>query len=132
MLSDQLPVARNPKRFHRIRLHRLVTSTDVLLYFVLLSACSVATSAAVPANSAAANPLTTPGTNTGTHSLTLSANLLPGEVGVSYNGTLSVSGGTAPYQFSISWGQLPAGLVRSEEHTSELQSPDQSRMPSSA
>ena len=111
MLSDALPVARNPKRFHRIRLHRLVTSTDVLLYFVLLSACSVATSAAVPANSAAANPLTTPGTNTGTHSLTLSANLLPGEVGVSYNGTLSVSGGTAPYQFSISWGQLPAGLV---------------------
>src|SRR6266851_4988309 len=110
MLSDALPSARNPQRFHRSSLLQFVSLTSLLLCFALLNGCSVASSAPVPANSAA-KPLTAPGTNPGTRSLTLSANLLPGEVGVSYNGTLSVSGGTAPYQFSVSWGQLPTGLV---------------------
>src|SRR5260370_1728358 len=111
MLSDALPSARNTQRLHGTSLLQLVCLTSLLLCYALLNACSVASSAPIPANSTAAKPLTAPGTNPGTRSLTLSGNLLPGEVGVSYNGTLSVSGGTAPYEFSISWGQLPAGLV---------------------
>src|SRR6266446_6803339 len=111
MLSEALPSTQNPRRFRGTSLLQFVSLTSLLLCYALLNACSVASSAPVPANSAGAKPSTAPGTNPGTRSLTLSGNLLPGEVGVSYNGTLSVSGGTAPYQFSISWGQLPAGLV---------------------
>src|SRR5258708_4413530 len=108
MLSDALPSTLNPRRFRGTSLLQFVSLASLLLCYALLNACSVASSAPVPA---AAKPLTAPGTNPGTRTLTLSGNLLPGEVGVSYNGTLSVSGGVAPYDFSISWGQLPAGLV---------------------
>jgi len=40
----------------------------------------------------------------------LSGNLLPANVGSPYNGTISVSGGKAPYVFSLSSGSLPGGL----------------------
>ncbi len=44
--------------------------------------------------------------------LTISLTPLPqGVVSASYTGTLSVSGGTAPYTWSIASGQLPAGLT---------------------
>ena len=43
--------------------------------------------------------------------LQLSADMLPASVGVNYNATLTVSGGTAPYYFSVAWGHLPSGLV---------------------
>jgi len=43
--------------------------------------------------------------------LTISIGSLPqGVVGSSYNGTLTIAGGTAPYTWSLSSGQLPAGL----------------------
>ena len=38
------------------------------------------------------------------------ATLPPGAVGSAYNQTLTASGGTAPYQWSLSGGSLPAGL----------------------
>ena len=44
----------------------------------------------------------------------VSANLSPADVGVPYNGTVSVSGGKAPYVFSLSSGFLPSGLVLSQ------------------
>src|SRR6266446_6480331 len=99
MLSEALPSTQNPRRFRATSLLQFVSLTSLLLCYALLNACSVASSAPVPA---AAKPSTSPATNPGTRSLALSGNLLPGEVGVSYNGTLSVSGGAAPYQFSIS------------------------------
>jgi len=43
--------------------------------------------------------------------LSLSATLGQATVGTPYNAALSVKGGLAPYQFFISSGQLPAGLV---------------------
>jgi hypothetical protein len=43
-------------------------------------------------------------------SLTLSGSLGSARLGKAYSATLSVSGGAAPYQFSISAGQLPPGL----------------------
>ena len=110
MLSDALPPARNRKRFNGTSLLQLFGLFSVLLCFALLNACSVATSTPAPSNSIVKSQ-TPPGMHPGKHYLTLTGNLVPAEVGVSYNGTLSVSGGAAPYQFSIAWGQLPAGLV---------------------
>ena len=44
-------------------------------------------------------------------SLRLSGNLGPANVGSQYSAALSVKRGRAPYQFSISAGQLPPGLA---------------------
>jgi large repetitive protein len=46
-----------------------------------------------------------------THSVTISATLPPATTGVSYNATFIASGGTPPYRFTVSSGQLPTGLV---------------------
>ena len=51
----------------------------------------------------AANPSQTVGPH-------LSGNLSPADLGMPYNGTISVSGGKAPYAFSLSSGSLPSGL----------------------
>lgn len=48
--------------------------------------------------------------STSSQGLTISGVLPAGTVGSSYNGTITVSGGTAPYHFSISSGSLPPGL----------------------
>jgi hypothetical protein len=45
------------------------------------------------------------------HTLTISATLPPATTGESYNATFTASGGTAPYHFMVSSGQLPTGLV---------------------
>src|SRR3546814_3087034 len=85
----------------------------------------------------------TPATGTASYTLavnaptiTLTPATLPGgTVDAAYSQALTASGGTAPYTFSVTAGNLPAGLglagdgtlsgtptARSEEHTSELQS----------
>jgi hypothetical protein len=43
--------------------------------------------------------------------LTLTGNFIPAVAGTNYNVPLTVGGGTAPYTFAISSGQLPAGLL---------------------
>jgi hypothetical protein len=47
-------------------------------------------------------------------SLNIAATLPSGVVGAAYNATLKVSGGTAPYSFSLASGQLPAGVLLSD------------------
>jgi hypothetical protein len=44
---------------------------------------------------------------------TLSGNFVPAQVGISYSVPLAAGGGTAPYTFAISSGQLPSGLTLS-------------------
>jgi Putative Ig domain len=44
-------------------------------------------------------------------SLTISAALPPASVGTTYSGSLTVTGGSAPYVFSVVSGQLPSGVV---------------------
>jgi Putative Ig domain len=48
------------------------------------------------------------------HTLTISATLPPATMGESYSATFTASGGTAPYHFTVSSGQLPTGLVLSK------------------
>jgi hypothetical protein len=43
--------------------------------------------------------------------LTISSSLPQASVGLSYNATITASGGTAPYKFSIASGQLPEGIL---------------------
>ena len=47
---------------------------------------------------------------TSSNSLAVSTTLPSGTVGTSYNAKLTVSGGTAPYTFSMQSGQLPIGV----------------------
>ena len=74
----------------------------LFISLLLLNACS---GVSVPANTSA-----TPANNP-TPSLTLSSTLPSATVGSAYSGTLNVSGGTAPYAFSVASGQLPGGLT---------------------
>src|SRR5258706_327545 len=69
------------------------------------TATVTATSSADPTKSAAAAVTIT------AIPLTLSGNFVAAEVGSSYSVPLVVGGGTAPYTFAISSGQLPAGLA---------------------
>ncbi|MGA9508384.1 MAG: Ig domain-containing protein [Candidatus Sulfotelmatobacter sp.] len=79
-------------------LHRaaLITLVSSMLWF---NGCSAASA---------------PGNNTNTanstNSLTISATLPTGTVGSAYSGSLAVTGGTAPYAFSVASGQLPQGV----------------------
>ena len=57
------------------------------------------------------NPPSTPQKTTSTGHLTLSAFMPTATVGVNWNTSLTVSGGTAPYTFSVTSGNLPTGLL---------------------
>ena len=85
--------------------------TIVLLSFTL-SACS---GVSVPGSTAASTPTPTPAPPSSpppsASSPTISGTLPSAAVGSSYNATLSVNGGTAPYVFSLASGQLPAGIL---------------------
>jgi Putative Ig domain len=93
MLSRAVPPpAQNTQRYQRV------------LWFALMSALlSIAVHTADVTAAAQATPRGS--------SLVISGTPPAAVVGVSYNSTLSASGGTAPYTFSISRGQLPPGLT---------------------
>lgn len=108
MSSDALPPARNRQSCYRTRLFHVFALLISLLCFAILNACSV---------SSAASTSSTSSENAAAHAhhygrgLELSGTLPPAEVGVNFSSTLNVSGGSAPYTFSISWGELPPGLA---------------------
>jgi len=52
----------------------------------------------------------TPNSSAAANGLNVSSSLPSATVGASYDAALSVSGGTAPYRFSMKSGQLPAGV----------------------
>jgi hypothetical protein len=74
----------------------------ILFGLILFNACS---GFSVPASGS-----TTSATNS-TPSLTISSALPSATLGSIYSATLNVSGGTAPYGFSLASGKLPAGLL---------------------
>ncbi len=91
MMSAALPPARNRLQSGAVR---FIGVAALLLSLSWLSACSGFSSAGSSGNS-----------------IQVSGNLSPAEVGVLYNGTITVSGGKAPYAFSLSSGSLPSGLA---------------------
>jgi Putative Ig domain len=81
------------------RLLQCAAFSGPLLSVLLFNACSgnsVAPSSKAPATAPAA-------------SLNITATLPPATVGTNYSGTLTATGGTAPYTFSVVSGQLPSG-----------------------
>ncbi len=96
MTSEALPPAGN-----RQRCNPAFVVLIALLLCLCLNACSGFSSGG---NS----------TKTSSTQLVLSGNLPLAQVGVAYNAPISVSGGTAPYTFSLSSGSLPSGLALSQ------------------
>ena len=85
----------------------------IVLLLLSLSACA---GVSVPGSSSTAStptptPAPPPPPPPSASSLTMSGTLPSATVGSSYDATLSVSGGTAPYVFSLASGQLPAGVL---------------------
>jgi hypothetical protein len=106
MLSAAIPPARKVRPSTHITLFRLLALIGALSLFALLNACSAANSSPMPTSTTS----TTPQSDTASSLIKVTGTLPAGEVGVSYNSTVNVSGGSHPYTFSISWGELPAGL----------------------
>ncbi len=73
------------------------------LFLTMISGSGCSATHATAANNAA-----TPAGNV--ENLTISATLPAGTVGSAYAGSLAVTGGTAPYSFSVTSGQLPPGV----------------------
>src|ERR1039457_6286033 len=92
MTSAAVFTIRNRRQYHALGFIGLAA---LLLCLPWLTSCTAANSA---------------GTNVNPQ---LSGNLSPAKVGVPYNGTISVSGGKAPYVFNVSSGSLPSGLALS-------------------
>jgi hypothetical protein len=74
------------------------------LLVVLLVAMTLATTGCSSLNAGSTN------TSKPTQPIAIAANFPPAAVGSAFNAVLSVSGGTAPYTFSIRQGTLPPGL----------------------
>ena len=85
---------------HALRFLQCATLAAVLFWLLSLTACGGLTT---PASSTTAP-------NNSPSSLTISSTLPAGTVGAAYDATLSVSGGKAPYLFSLASGQLPTGM----------------------
>jgi Putative Ig domain len=83
----------------------------IALSLLTLAGCS---GISVPGSSTAAStpqpPPSPPSTPPTDSSLTISGTLPSGVVDSGYNASVTVSGGTAPYVFSLASGQLPAGI----------------------
>jgi hypothetical protein len=103
MANNVLGPARNVQGPNRAKLVRCVLLVTLVSAFLFLTACSLPNNSSTP-NSQSSSP----------QSLAVSGVLPPAVMGVSYNGTLAVSGGTAPYHFTIASGALPAGLLLSQ------------------
>jgi len=90
-------------------------SATVTIVVATTATGSVTNTASVTANESDINGANNTASQTTTVKpppLTLGTASLPnGEVGVAYNASLNISGGTAPYHVAIVFGALPAGLT---------------------
>jgi hypothetical protein len=102
-MHDWSPGLAQHARVHGARI-RLTALSCMLFALVWLSACS---SNSLPGSIA---PVTNTNTNTNP-AFTVSSSLPPATVNVTYNTALAITGGTAPYTFSMASGQLPAGVA---------------------
>src|SRR5258706_493172 len=99
MSNDALSPARNLHGSNRAMLLRCTIVVTLVSFLFFLDACSLL------GNSASTNKTSS------AQSLAISAVLPAAVMGVSYNATFAVSGGTAPYHFTLASGELPSGLL---------------------
>ncbi len=90
------------KYANQIHFSQFAAALAVLFWLLLFNACS---GSSVPGSNS-----TAPSTNS-TTGLAISAALPQASVGSTYNAAITVTGGTAPYIFSVVSGQLPAGVL---------------------
>src|SRR5579885_2578766 len=112
MRSDALPPARNDQNNSIVRLFEIVGLLVLALSLPWFTGCSAANSAmAAPSGHTAQPQPRQPQHNfPRVGELKLSAAFPAAQVGSSFSGSVEVTGGKSPYQFSISWGALPQGL----------------------
>src|SRR5258708_30804506 len=79
----------------------------VLVSILLLSGCSVSS---IPSNTSIAGNTGTSPASGSSAALTVSTSVPAATVGTSYNTTVTVTGGSAPYRFSMASGELPPGV----------------------
>jgi hypothetical protein len=97
--------AQRERRTRVIFFHGAVL-TAVFSALLLLNACS---GVSVPASASTSSSSSSSASSSS--NLIISSGLPAGAVGSSYSATLSVSGGTSPYAFSMASGQLPIGVL---------------------
>lgn len=107
MFCLPLPCARE-KRASRSNHFQFTAVITLMLSLLLLSGCS---SMSVPASAGTTSAPTTTTTTTSNSSLAVSSTLPAATVGSNYDATLTVSGGTTPYVFSLASGALPTGVL---------------------
>ena len=83
----------------------------VLSSMFFSNACSGGTT---PGSAASTTAAPSSSTTSSTTSLAVSTTLPAATVGAAYNATVAVTGGTAPYTFSVASGQLPQGVALSD------------------
>src|SRR5258706_6505765 len=99
MSNNALSPARNLHGSNRAMLLRCTIVVTLVSSLFFLDACSLL------GNSASTNKTSS------AQSLAISAVVPAAVMGVSYNATFAVSGGTAPYHFTLASGELPSGLL---------------------
>src|SRR5215831_9078332 len=85
------------RRSHRVFISKRAAATASLSAIAALSACGGGLKPADPGS-------------TKTGALTISATLPAATEGSSYSGTVAASGGTSPYTFALTSGQMPQGV----------------------
>jgi hypothetical protein len=104
-MSYRLPYSAPKKHAHRAVFLNCAALLIVLSWLISFTACGGAPAPVTPANISGSNS---------TANLTISATLPPASVGTNYHATVAVTGGNAPYTFSVASGALPQGVLLSD------------------
>jgi len=106
-MSYRLPCAAHEVRADRSTIFQCAALIAVLSSMVGMTACSgfsTPANGSTSASSSASN-------SSSASSLSISSALPPASVGSNYNAAITVTGGTAPYTFSLASGKLPQGIL---------------------
>jgi hypothetical protein len=102
MANNALSPARKLQGWSRADIVRCAILVTLVSSLLFLAGCSLLGNSTSTSKSSSSQ------------SLAISAVLPPAVKGVSYNATFAVSGGKAPYQFTVTSGALPVGLLLSQ------------------
>ena len=101
-----------PTRQKEEKLKAIAVALYLFLFALIITSCGLpaqsATSSSAGAGKNSSSPIVTDGN--GSH-ISVFGNMPGATAQTPYNTVVSVSGGSAPYQFSTIWGQIPPGLT---------------------